>query len=223
MIKEQGVINVFAMVVHPVVDSLTYCLFDDALDMLSNNFNVIRCSLYDDNFESAMSELERRSYHDVNFTYPGLQGYIDTLLNADAIILSFPTWNGGPPAILKGFFDRVFKPGVTFFIKPNGSIKTLNNFSKIKYIMAINPHGGSYLNAKYMGDYSRKLVTRWLHWSLGSKAKVRYIGLYDINTVDDERVMRMRNIVRKEAIILAKHLSHLSIVKQGISENFPSR
>ena len=89
--------------------------------------------------------------------------------------------------------------------------------------MAINPHGGSYLNAKYMGDYSRKLVTRWLHWSLGSKAKVRYIGLYDINTVDDERVMRMRNIVRKEAIILAKHLSHLSIVKQGISENFPSR
>ena len=214
MIKEQGVINVFAMVVHPVVDSLTYCLFDDALDILSKNFNVIRCSLYDENFESAMSELERRSYHDVNFTHEGIQGYVDILLNADAIILSFPTWNGGPPAILKGFFDRVFKPGVSFFIKPNGSIETLNNFSKIKYIMAINPHGGSYLNAKYMGDYSRKLVTRWLRWSLGSKAKVRYIGFYNINTIDDVRVMRMRDVVKKEAILLTKHLSHLSIMKQ---------
>ena len=29
-------------------------------------------------------------------------------------MLSFPVWNYGYPAILKGFFDRVFLPGVSF-------------------------------------------------------------------------------------------------------------
>ena len=33
---------------------------------------------------------------------------------AEALVLCFPVWNFGYPAILKGFFDRVFLPGVSF-------------------------------------------------------------------------------------------------------------
>jgi hypothetical protein len=33
---------------------------------------------------------------------------------AEALVLAFPVWNFGYPAILKGFFDRIFLPGVAF-------------------------------------------------------------------------------------------------------------
>jgi NAD(P)H dehydrogenase (quinone) len=42
-----------------------------------------------------------------------VQGYVDRVLAAQALVLVFPVWNFGFPAILKGFFDRVFLPGVS--------------------------------------------------------------------------------------------------------------
>ena len=39
------------------------------------------------------------------------RAYVERLLQAEALVLSFPVWNFGYPAILKGFFDRVFLPG----------------------------------------------------------------------------------------------------------------
>jgi NAD(P)H dehydrogenase (quinone) len=38
----------------------------------------------------------------------------DRLLRADLLILQFPLWWGGPPAILKGWFDRTCAYGVAY-------------------------------------------------------------------------------------------------------------
>ena len=43
-----------------------------------------------------------------------MRAYVERLRRAEALVLSFPVWNYGYPAILKGFFDRVFLPGVSF-------------------------------------------------------------------------------------------------------------
>ena len=56
----------------------------------------------------------RRSYHDTATNTGPVQTYVDRLRAADALVLVFPVWNYGYPAILKGFFDRVFLPGVSF-------------------------------------------------------------------------------------------------------------
>jgi NAD(P)H dehydrogenase (quinone) len=45
---------------------------------------------------------------------PAIQREIDNLLWADLVILQFPIWWFGPPAILKGWMDRVFVPGHTY-------------------------------------------------------------------------------------------------------------
>ena len=50
--------------------------------------------------------------------------YVDRLLAADGFIAIFPVWNLGFPAMLKGYFDRVFLPGVAFEIQPDGSVAT---------------------------------------------------------------------------------------------------
>ena len=47
--------------------------------------------------------------------------YADRLLAAEGLVLVYPVWNEGFPATLKGFFDRVFIPGVSFKIGPDGA------------------------------------------------------------------------------------------------------
>ena len=57
---------------------------------------------------------ERLDYHDVAINREPVDAYVDRLRAAEALVLVFPVWNFGYPAILKGFFDRVFLPGVSF-------------------------------------------------------------------------------------------------------------
>lgn len=45
---------------------------------------------------------------------PDLAREQERLLRADLLILQFPLWWGGPPAILKGWFDRVAAYGVAY-------------------------------------------------------------------------------------------------------------
>ena len=45
---------------------------------------------------------------------PDLAREQDRLRRADLLILQFPLWWGGPPAILKGWFDRVAAYGVAY-------------------------------------------------------------------------------------------------------------
>ena len=47
-----------------------------------------------------------------------LQDAIDKIKKADHIVWIFPMWWYGYPAIMKGFIDRTFLPGVTFEVVP---------------------------------------------------------------------------------------------------------
>ena len=61
--------------------------------------------------------------------------YADGLLAAEALVLIYPVWNEGFPAILKGFFDRVFIPGVSFKIGPDGA--AIPNLQKLRKLAAV--------------------------------------------------------------------------------------
>lgn len=45
---------------------------------------------------------------------PSLQRYCDELAAADGLVVIHPNWWGQPPAILKGWIDRVARPGVAY-------------------------------------------------------------------------------------------------------------
>jgi hypothetical protein len=60
-------------------------------------------------------------YHNVQLNRAPIAAYADRLLAAEALVLVYPVWNEGFPAILKGLFYRVFIPGVSFKIGPDGA------------------------------------------------------------------------------------------------------
>jgi NAD(P)H dehydrogenase (quinone) len=46
-----------------------------------------------------------------------IQKHCDEIKNADGIIIIHPNWWGQPPAILKGWVDRIIRPGIAYEFK----------------------------------------------------------------------------------------------------------
>jgi putative NADPH-quinone reductase len=43
-----------------------------------------------------------------------VQAHCGEIARAEGIIIVHPNWWGQPPAIMKGWIDRVFRPGVAY-------------------------------------------------------------------------------------------------------------
>ncbi|MBN1129854.1 MAG: NAD(P)H-dependent oxidoreductase [Chitinispirillaceae bacterium] len=47
--------------------------------------------------------------------------YCDELEDCDGLVFVHPNWWGGPPAVLKGWLDRVLRPGIAYAFDPADS------------------------------------------------------------------------------------------------------
>ena len=61
-----------------------------------------------------MNSKQRGCYYDTSANVHGVEEYVAALRRAEALLLVYPTWWFGPPAMLKGWIDRVWLPGVAF-------------------------------------------------------------------------------------------------------------
>lgn len=85
---------------------------------------------------------------------------------------NFPVWCFGMPAMLKGFLDHMFMPGVGFDISDRARVRPM--LGNIKRIAGIPTYGRSWLMVLAMGDPPRKIVTRDLRWFADRRARVDY-------------------------------------------------
>ena len=133
-------LRILVLYANPVTASLGATLHRDVVKTLrSRGHEIDDCYLYAERFDPVMSEKERMQYHDVKLNRAAIAAYADRLLAAEALILIYPVWNEGFPAILKGFFDRVFIPGVSFTVNPDGRLVT--NLQKLRKIAAVCTYG----------------------------------------------------------------------------------
>jgi len=139
--------------------------------------------LYADKFDPVMWEAERRDYHDTSRNQARLTGYIARLRAADALIVQFPVWSFGMPAMLKGYFDRMMMPGVAFDLSnPSRAKPLLGNFRRIA---GIATYGRPRIRALAIGDPPRRMVKRYLPWFANWRARVDYYALYNMNVATD--------------------------------------
>lgn len=169
---------------HPCAESFSRALNTATLDALSGaGWDVDACDLNAEGFSPVLTAQERRDYHDTGINTRPVQGYVDRLRAADAMVLVFPVWNFGYPAILKGYFDRVFLPGVSFKLEDGRVQGCLSNIRKLA---AITTYGATPWRAFLAGDPPRKLVKRAV-WGVTRPDKVRYLALHDMNNASQNR------------------------------------
>ena len=169
---------------HPVPDSYNQALHARVVETLTaRGWDVDDCDLYAEGFDPVMSEADRRGYHDVLENTGPVQDYVDRLRAAQALVLVFPVWNFGYPAMLKGFLDRVFLPGVSFRLDDG---KVVPNLTRIRRLAAVTTYGGTRLRAILCGDPPRKCVTRAV-WHVCRPRSTKYLALYDMNRATDAK------------------------------------
>ena len=169
---------------HPVPESFSAALHTSVTTALKNqDWQIDNCDLYAEEFPAVMTMEERRTYHDESINKNSVKIYVDRLQAADSLVFIFPVWNFGYPAILKGFFDRVFLPGVSFKLVDGQVRPALTNIRKCA---AVTTYGGTRLRAFLCGDPPRKLMTRPVRYVTGY-APMQYLALYDMNRASDEK------------------------------------
>ena len=91
----------------------------------------------------------------------------------------------GFPAILKGFVDKVFLPGVSFSITDDGAyVPSLHN---IKRLGVVCTYGGRRWTTFLMGDPPRRFLQRTMRLNCAPGAAFDYLGCYDMDHTTPER------------------------------------
>ena len=109
--------RIMVVFAHPLDDSFNAALHRTVVNALREcGHHVDDCDLYAEGFNPVLGAEERRHYHDETRNRAAVAGYVERLLEAEALVLCHPTWCFGLPAILKGFLDRVLMPGVSFHL-----------------------------------------------------------------------------------------------------------
>jgi len=164
---------------HPDTESYNAALYRTVLDALAKaGHEVDPCDLHEDDFQPVLTRSERRGYHDIPNNRAPVEAYVGRIERAEAIVLVFPVWNFGFPAILKGFFDRVFLPGVSFRIV-DGLVRP--NLQHIAKLMVVTTYGGPRWRALIVGDPPRKIATRVLRTLIKPTGSMTYLAHYDMN------------------------------------------
>jgi NAD(P)H dehydrogenase (quinone) len=146
---EVVIMKVLIVYAHPNPQSFNRAVLDaftDGLAGAGHTFEVV--DLYGINFEACLSGedltkfMEGRAPDDI-------QTQQEKLSQAEGLVLIHPVWWRGPPAILKGWIDRVFSFGFAYVFdeKDGHPIGLL----KHKKAMIINTAGANEENAKRTG------------------------------------------------------------------------
>ena len=169
---------------HPQATSFHAAIRARALaGLAAARHDVDLLDLYEDRFDPVMWEAERRDYHDTSRNQARLTGYIARLRAADALIVQFPVWSFGMPAMLKGYFDRMMMPGVAFDLSNPSRAKPL--LGNLRRIAGIATYGRPRIRALAIGDPPRRMVKRYLPWFANWRARVDYYALYHMNVATD--------------------------------------
>ena len=189
-------LRVFILYANPVAASFGATLHRQVVATLrSRGHEIDDCDLYAERFNPIMSEQERMHYYDVELNRAPIGDYADRLLAAEALVLIYPVWTEGFPAILKGFFDRVFIPGVSFNVGPDGAI--VPNLQKLRKLAAVCTYGTTRTIIFLLGDPPKRVVKRLVRSMPGHTVRCDYLAHYDMDhSTPEQRVAFLQKVRR---------------------------
>lgn len=191
--------KVLLLYAHPVETSFGAALYREALETLVKaGHEVDACDLYAEHFDPVLTREERLAYHDVPGNIEPVRSHVERLRAAEALVIVTPVWNFGWPAILKGYFDRVWLPGVTFDMGDGDRGTFTRKLTNIRKLVVVTTYGGHRFRAFLAGDPPRKMATRVLRATLSPRRGVAYLAHYDMNNCTEETRKRFLAKVRNE-------------------------
>lgn len=187
------------LLAHPCSDSFGHATARAAARGLRRGgHEVDLIDLYAIGFRADMTLEERLAYEGPdNICCPTVADHAERVRQADALVMVYPTWWGGMPAILKGWLERVLVPGVAFgFSERSGRVTP--GLTNVRRLVGISSYGAPRWYVRIVTDSGRRTICRALRLTCGVRARTTWLGLYAIDTLgDDERTGFLTSVERR--------------------------
>ena len=187
---------------HPSEDSFVAAVRDRVLAGLTAAGAEVRCTdLYAEQFDPTFSATDHR-HHMEPGSDPSLTRYADDLQWCEMLVLVYPTWWAGQPAMLKGWIDRVWANGVAWTL-PEGATRLRPQLHNIKRLVAVTTHGSpKYINV-IEGEGGKRTMIRSLRMMCHPLARTTWLALYGIDKASEARRRAFLDRVERRVTRLA--------------------
>jgi putative NADPH-quinone reductase len=174
---------------HPVPTSFNHAIFETVTRVLSASGHDVRAiDLYAEGFQPVLSRADREAYLESSEQLISqVPEHVENLKWAEGLVFVFPTWYQGPPAILKGWFERVWLPGVTFHPAEAKGKTPASCIRKIKRLAVITTSGSPRWMMFVIGNPCKRFFMRALRMLFSPRCKSTWLQLYEMNVIDDAK------------------------------------
>jgi len=156
--------NILVVLAHPSPESFNHAIASTVLEQLGKDGHAVNFhDLCAEGFDPLLpaQEIPKGATLD-----EGLSLHCRQLAEADGIVIIHPNWWGQPPAVLKGWIDRVIRPGVAYeFLEGDSGEGVPNGLLRARTAMVFNTSNTRpEREAKVFGD---PLETLWKNCVFG--------------------------------------------------------
>ncbi len=129
--------KISVIIAHPDKGSFNHAIAKASIEILhENGHEVCFHDLYEEKFDPILPFNEIPE--DVPLP-PEIEKHCREITESEGIIIIHPNWWGQPPAILKGWIDRVIRPGVAYeFLEGDKGEGVPNGLLKVKSAIVFN-------------------------------------------------------------------------------------
>ena len=176
---------------HPLSGSLCSSLSERVVCTLRDAGHSVEVEdLYAGEFNAALTEAERRSYYTDSYDMQQVSLQVEHLLAAQAVVLVFPTWWFGFPAILKGWFDRVWAPGVAYdHADQYGPIKP--RLENLRHMLAVTSLGSArWVDRLVLRQPVKRVLKTAIVGTCAPKCRFQMLSLYNSEQLTPAQVER---------------------------------
>jgi NAD(P)H dehydrogenase (quinone) len=173
-------LRVHVLHAHPSPRSFVSALHVRIVEILrSRGHEVDDLDLYAERFDPVLSPETFAHYIDITRNTAEVESYVARLRAAEALVLIYPVWFDGLPAILQGYFQRVFLPGVATFIDEQGLFHP--NLWNLRRLTSVCAYGEDHRAVEAKDNPPRRFVRDNIGVLIKPRAKFEYIAHYDMN------------------------------------------
>ncbi|MFH1921353.1 MAG: NAD(P)H-dependent oxidoreductase [Planctomycetota bacterium] len=193
--------NVLVIIGHQNQGSFCHAIAEAAVEELrAAGHEVIYHDLHEEGFDPVLPHEEIRKGAERS---PIVRKHCEELTAADGYVVVHPNWWAMPPAILKGWIDRVFCQGVAYEFGEAGAVRThLKGKKAVVFTTSNTPRD---VEMKLFGD---PLENLWKNCIFG------FVGVEDFHRLNFESIVLSTPDQRRE---------WLDQVRRTVKEQFPPR
>ena len=186
---------------HPSPESFVSHLRDAALEELAAAAHEVRHrDLWAEGFDPVFTADERLT-HTGDLApklgrHPALAPHVADLQWCEALVLVYPTWWSGQPAVLKGWFDRILMNGVAWRL-PEGANRIQPLLGNVRRLVVVTTHGSpKWVNA-LQGEPGKRTAMRSVRLMFTLRCRASWVAMYGLDRASVRRRDAFERRVRR--------------------------